>query len=283
MNRKRGFTLIELLVVMAIIALLVGLLLPALAKARATAKLTKDGTQVREIHKSWVIWSGEFDGKLPLPGLVNRLPDPQLGQNVPGRGPEDLNRNNHANLYSASIMQNYFTPALCVGTTEVSGRISVKDDYNWDLYDPAGDVYWDPQFQARVDQSSNISYAQPPLTGERKIEEWRNTLNSQYAIVGNRGVEDGSVADMDESLTIELHGGRKEWVGQVCYNDNHTQVSKTFWPESINYQDSTGQSLPDNLFNNDASTNDAEGRDIWLVICWGLFGANGDVLALAWD
>src|SRR5690349_8626833 len=76
MNRKRGFTLIELLVVMAIIALLIGLLLPALAKARAQAKLLKDSSQIRGIHQSWLVFSREFEGVFPTPGLIDRQPDP---------------------------------------------------------------------------------------------------------------------------------------------------------------------------------------------------------------
>ncbi len=72
MNRKRGFTLIELLVVMAIIALLIGLLLPALAKARAQAKLIKDGSQIRGVHQSWLIFAREFEGVFPVPGLIKR-------------------------------------------------------------------------------------------------------------------------------------------------------------------------------------------------------------------
>ena len=107
MNRKRGFTLIELLVVMAIIALLIGLLLPALAKARAAAKLTQDGTQVKQIHTAWLVFAREFNGTYPTPGLIDRLPDPSLGLDLPGRGPEDQSQNSHANLHSVVIMNNY--------------------------------------------------------------------------------------------------------------------------------------------------------------------------------
>jgi prepilin-type N-terminal cleavage/methylation domain-containing protein len=286
MNRKRGFTLIELLVVMAIIALLVGLLLPALAKARATAKLTKDGTQVKQVHQSWLIFAREFDGILPTPGLVRRLSDPVLGQRVPGRGPEDQAQNSHANLYSLCIMQNYFSPNLCVGTTEVNGNVSVKDDYNWERYNPIGNnpIYWDTTFQAKLDSVCNVSYATMPIAGDRKVQEWKDSMNSQFAVVGNRGPVEGDLDVMLESLTKELHGGREEWVGQICYNDNHIKVSKTFWPEGINYQQA-GQSIPDNLFANETgSSNATEGYDIYLCMVSIAFGSGDNInMILTWD
>ncbi len=152
MNRKRGFTLIELLVVMAIIALLIGLLLPALAKARAQAKLLKDQTQIKQIHEAWVVFSGEYAGILPTPGLVDRLEidinDGNGRRNIPGRGEEDWKANNTAFVHSLCIMQNYYTPELCVGPTEPSGNVFVMDDYNWERYDvrEEEDTYWDRGF-----------------------------------------------------------------------------------------------------------------------------------------
>ena len=77
-NNNDGFTLIELLVVMTIIAMLMGLLLPAVMRARITARRTKDAVQIREMHNAWMIWSREFSGQLPLPGLMKRLDDPVL-------------------------------------------------------------------------------------------------------------------------------------------------------------------------------------------------------------
>lgn len=287
MNRKRGFTLIELLVVMAIIALLIGLLLPALAKARAQAKLLKDSSQIRGIHQSWLVFSREFEGVFPTPGLINRLADPVLGQ-TPGRGPEALAENNHANLHSVCIMNNYYTPELAVGPTEPSGKVSIKDDYNWEMLNIQNDIYWDTTFVcdvANASVGSNLSYASMPIAGERKLKQWRESLDSAWAIVGNRGVSGGVVdAAYKDSITLQIHG-KKQWLGNICYNDNHVKPEKAFLPENVNYF-AAGVATPDNIFRNDSGTSQTSttGSDCWLVICRRLLPpANPIILQLAWD
>ena len=282
---KHGFTLVELLVVMAIIALLIGLLLPALAKARAQAQLTKDQAQVKEIHQSWIVFSRELDGHLPTPGLIDRLPDLVLAMDVPGRGPEDLTMNTTPNLYSVCIMRHYFTPQMCFSPTEPSGRVIYKDDYRFTYYDPLGansdcqdsdlspDCYWDPTFKAELLVQSNTSYAHMPIAGERKRRHWRDTMDSRFAMIGTRGVIDGVIDDPSiyyASVTLEFHGGSKEWVGNVAFNDNHTERLDTFFPENLNYQ-IAGETFADNIFKDDTGDTDGGvgtdgGFDIWLVI-----------------
>jgi prepilin-type N-terminal cleavage/methylation domain-containing protein len=278
MHRNRGFTLIELLVVMAIIALLIGLLLPALAKARAQAKLLKDGAQIKQIHESWIIFSREFDGIFPTPGLIDRLADPNLGE-VPGRGEEDTFQNNTGNVHSCCIMQNYYSPEICVGPTEPNANVMVMDNYNWEAYDvtPSVDRYWDPNFKADLWAGCNVSYASLPLAGQRKSDQWRETYDSKYAIAGNRGTKDGEI--LSESITYEIHGGRKQWVGNVCYQDNHIAVHSTFFPEGVDYVDA-GISYPDNLFLNDTGQNNAEGYDILLVLVKNMLGGEP---RFSWD
>ena len=285
---KRGFTLVELLVVMAIIALLIGLLLPALAKARAQAQLTKDQAQIKEVHQSWLVFSRELDGALPTPGLIDRLQDPTLGRHVPGRGPEDLEMNITPYLYSVCIMRHYFTPQMCFSPTEPSGRVISKDDYRFTYYDPLGansdcsdsdvgpeDCYWDPTFDATlidVTGLSNTSYAHMPIAGERKKRHWKDSMDSRYAMVGTRGVEDGSLEPdiYYASVTLEFHGGSKEWVGNVAFNDNHTERLDTFYPENLNYSIG-GVTTADNIFEDQTGDGDGGvgtdgGFDIWLVI-----------------
>ena len=295
MNRKRGFTLIELLVVMAIIAILLGLLLPAVQRARQNAKKLKDATQIGQIHQSWVIWSEEFNGVFPVPGLIFRQKveapgSPIDGEYVPGRGPEFVPWNTSASLYSACIAQNYFSPELCVGPTEPSSRVAVKDDYNYQLYDPSASgtpSYWDHTFSSNLGSQSNTSYAHLPLSGRRRVVEWRNTMNSQFAMIGNRGPEFGQLGTVyEESITLEIHPGRKQWIGNICYNDNHVESHNTFYPEGVNYVDPNGDGVqPDNLFNNDSGDGQSSptGYDIWLVMYWGMTQSGDFGNFLVWD
>ena len=240
MNRKRAFTLIELLVVMAIIALLIGLLLPALAKARANAKRIKDGSQVRSIHQAWLTYAREKEGSFPVPGLVRRLPDLQLNKRVPGRGPEDLEMNSTAYIHSLCVAQNFYGPDICVGPTEPSSKVYVKDDYNWDVINPIGDnpIYWDEEFYSDLTgtDGSNVSYASIPCGGERRQKQWRDSLDAQFVAICNRGVINGesdNAAIYLRSTTLEIHGNNKQWIGNVCWNDNHITVEDGFYPEGI--------------------------------------------------
>lgn len=294
MRRNRGFTLIELLTVMAIISLLVGLLLPALAKARAQAQLTKDQAQIKQIHTAWISFAREYDGAFPTPGLINRLPDTGRGNlgNRPGRGPEDATANTTCALFSVCIMQNYFAPQLAVTPTEPSAFVLVKDDFNYDLYDPVGDIYWDEDFFCKLRSISHVSYAHTPICGERKVREWRDSMNSRFAVLGNRGVVDGNdqpgSQDYQQSITLKLHGGREQWVGNVLYNDNHIEVENSFWPEGLTYFDplnASVASLPDNIFRNQTAAgggnNSGTGFDIWLTIVAGI--RVDCTMAIQWD
>jgi len=265
-----GFTLIELLVVIAIIALLIGLLLPALAKARRNAASLKCKTQISMIHKAALTFAEEAKGRMPLPGLINRLPDtpapPGLGSAI-GVGPEDFIKNHSANLYASQVAGNYYNTDILIGPTEVNALIVEDQDYNFNAYKPANDVYWDgdtvagtnANFLGNPNTGSNVSYAHMQLCGARKRNNWKNDQNAGVAAFGTRatggtvglanggGIQTGP--DYERSPTLELHGPKQQWNGHVCFNDNHTETLVTFYaPVCVYYPLNQIVQVRDNIY-----------------------------------
>ena len=274
MKRKTGFTLVELLVVIAIIALLIGLLLPSLAKAMQIARSLADKNQLREIHHGCLMFAEKNRGKLPTPGLINRLAD-SGGMQLPGRGPEDFSLNWTAPLYSALVAQNYFMPELLVGPTEVNPWVKVDEDYNYEAYSPADDSYWDDTFTCDVQcAGSNTSYAHLAMCGQRKKVKWSNSQSAGDPIIATRGPRDGATegSEYTDSPTLQLHDTDREWFGNVCFNDNHTETLNNFYPSKTTYEPLNGAAPQvDNIFaaefgDFDPANTEASG-DAFLVIC----------------
>ncbi|MCZ6836114.1 MAG: hypothetical protein O7G85_10105, partial [Planctomycetota bacterium] len=221
------------------------LLLPGLAwSGSSTAPLIKDGSQIRGIHQSWLVFAREFDGKFPRPSEISNQELKDLGGET--FAPDVFVDQNHldttANLFSIMIMQNYISPELCVGPTEPSGSVFVHDDYNWDVYDPVANVHWDDQFSADLDSTSHVSYAHMPLFGENVNRHWRDTMSDTFPIVGNRGPKDG---DDPSSITLKIHGSNKKWLGNIIFNDNHVVVSSEMVFDRV---DEDGNTFSDHIF-----------------------------------
>ncbi len=263
MRRMKGFTLIELLVVIAIIALLVGLLLPALAKAQRNAKSMKDSAQQKQIHQSFLTFANSHKGKLPIPGLINRDAAEFLGtgggpQQMPGVGPENHVMNNTARLYSSMIAQEFFGTDILIGPTEVNPKVVEDVNYDFSEYRPGDDIYWDEDFDVDIwalpDQNffCNTSYAHEAICGDRKSLKWLDNQDSSYPMVSTRGVKDGirpGQPDHDRSPTLELHGPRQQWVGNIVFADNHMDQISNFFPAQTTYEDTNAQGpVKDNIF-----------------------------------
>ena len=283
--RSTGFTLIELLVVMGIIALLLAILLPALSKARANTKRVKCSTQLNQIHKGFQWSSRDNEGIFPTPGLADRWP--VGGVNNPGKGAEDITQNHHAAVYALGIMQSAFPTDVLVTPAEVSTSVLVMANYNFESYNPLGnnDQFWDPNFQANLatGQLSNLSYGTLQLTGGRKAKQWRDTLDSRFAVVANRGVINGSIlpTDYNASKTLQIHGDAKAWEGNVCFNDGHVTFERNFQPDGISQFTQGATTIQDNIFRDDpeATTNDA-----FLTMCHSVTGGGTTyTFNITWD
>lgn len=299
-SNRRAFTLVELLVVMAIIALLLGILLPALARARKNAQQVKCATQVKEIHKGWITESNNDaqQQRYPTPGEINRLAIG--GQNIPGRGDFNEAKNSHQNMWSVCIAKNLFSPALLICPAETSSKVGQCTNYNFNAYKPAADIYWDGdtpdggggggvanfriQGNGAVLTSSATSYAAMPIpNNDRRRREWRQSGNSKFVILGNRGVLNGSLTanDYRASETLRIHGDKDQWEGNMCYNDNHVTFERTFSPEGLDRIGTGTTAILDNVFLAESGANN---RDSLIQIVTQVTGSGAATTHVAsWD
>lgn len=302
-SRSRGFTLIELLVVIAIIALLIGILLPALARARNNAKFLTCSTRVNQIHKGMILFANDFGGTYPKPAKIS-----PTTANLGGQGDVPQQGNSSANFYSYMIFNTYYSPEVVTCPGDSSSNLVVKTNYRYGTQDDPGwdDTWlWDPAFSCNIKDTnrvSNASYATLAPAGSRFNSEWADSLNSNYAVVSDRGPENG--IPQKKSPTYLFHGARTTWLGNVGYNDGHVdgvpeqtgldpngqpgqgedQTYKAFAPPGVTYRNVSAQKdLLDNLFKQqDPIISTGGGKDIWLCM-WGTALDNNNNPTQFWD
>jgi hypothetical protein len=89
------------------------------------------------------------------------------------------------------------------------------------------------------------------LCGQRKKIKWRDTQAAGDPMFATRGTEEGTYQGVEysESPTLLLHGPKRQWVGNVAFNDNHTESVDNFFPTLTIYEPlNENESKKDNIF-----------------------------------
>ena len=223
---------VGVIVVLVCVAILFALLLPVLDWRRRVGRQVQDSAQLREIHAAWILFADD-KGRFPVPGLIDRPPEPYLGD-LKGAGLEDWGRNTTANLFSAMIVQKYFTGGILISPFERNPVVTEIEAYDYSIFLPIRDVYWDSSLVADLETGSNVSYAHVPLVG-RYRENWHAAAD--VAVLGNRGPADG--IPTADSYSCREDG---DWLGQFVFNDHHLESVRI--PKGMYYTE-------DNHFNFD--------------------------------
>ena len=224
LNLRRGTSRVGVIVVITCIAILAIVLLPVLRHHRLNSISLDDRRHLVDIHQSWVIYGQAFNGRFPIPGLIDRLPADLNGDGladfeVAGIGPEDYSLNTTANLYSATIAQNYVGPAALISPLERNPAIEADKDYDYSCYQPQDHVFWDASFVADLETGSNVSYAHVPLVGAKSKFYWRETGGAEVGVVSNRGPADGVARAGLYSCQPD-----GSWLGRIVFADGHVET-----------------------------------------------------------
>lgn len=272
----RGVTLAECLIVIVVLVVLlaIGAIVPLELARRA--RESQDQHQLQQIHSSMQAFARSNDGRLPLPGLIDRLCLSQCLYPCVF-GDIDHSKNHTAFLYSAMIAQKFITPELLISPCEVNGRVREKDNYDNTAYQPANGLFWDRSFVADITNDfsgSNASYAHLVLCGDRMAIQWRDRANAAMPMLGTRGTRQGAAsgAEFFRSPTLKLAGSPARWEGFIVFGDNHVETLKSFTSPAVRYDPfGRGALTVDNMYAcefNDGPAGDLNqsAGDAWLSI-----------------
>jgi uncharacterized membrane protein len=185
---------------MILLLLLMLLLVPTLGAARKTARQMQNSTQVRGIHSGCVLYAQ--GNNTYFPGLdVNG--DPDAGnQSLQTRTADRAIST--AGRFQILLKNNFFTGEYAISpaetkTTWQGGRVS-EANYSFAMLDISGN------------NAKGLA--------EERASEWRDTINSEAAVISDR-LAGGTPGQNNTYRSIHTRQNGQGWRGSVGWNDNH--------------------------------------------------------------
>jgi len=271
-SSPRGVTLVECLGFCLIAAALFAMTCVMSVTLVQRSRDAADQDRLRRIHTGMVAFARAEVGRLPRPGLIDRI---ACGLAGPGYGDEDHSQNHTAFVYSAMVSHLLIEPGALISPNEVNERVFEKPDYDFTAYRPIEDVFWDRSFVADIandGRGSNVSYAHLVLAGERVNAHWRDLSSAITPLVGTRAPRNGVSAGLEyaRSPTLRWTGSVRSWDGFVVFGDNHADRLTSVTLQGLTYDPfGQGSPVPDNMYDcefNDGAWGDPfhAAGDIWL-------------------
>lgn len=91
-----------------------------------------------------------------------------------------------------------------------------------------------------IRSDTHASFAHMALCGQRVRVKWRATQSSGDPVIATRGpyAPTGNIVQDSyrQDPVMEMHGARRQFRGNVVFNDNHTESVNTVYPSAVVYE-----------------------------------------------
>ncbi len=221
--RIRGFTLVDSLVVLVVVMIGIALSMVMMKHQRRGHRHPHQSSQLRGIHSALVLFSQ--GNNTYYPGF-NTLGRPDGDVFVEGR-------------FKALLDDNYFTGEYIISPSETKTALTQM---------------------GVMPTTANYSYAMLNLADESspRMAEWRDTSNSEAAVVSDRAITNGKDGAI-RSVHTKPRKDKTQWRGEVAFNDNHVTFEATHDRLDTQYGDQSFEN--DNLFDTVGASMVYSGKD----------------------